>query len=126
MKKWMLCLVWLLLMCGCRSAKDSQGTMPIDTVYIDKYTDRVRIDSVYCDRWHVIEQKGDTVWLRDSVVAYRYRMLRDTVTNIQYYKEPYIVSQEVVKVKKVYMWWPSIVVLAAVCVWFFSKKRKDQ
>ena len=36
-------------------------------------------DSIYIDRWHTIEKRGDTTILHDSIFIYRWKYTGDTV-----------------------------------------------
>ena len=41
-----------------------------------------KLDSIYKDRWHVILQKGDTIYRTDSIVIYEFRNIEvhDTIS----------------------------------------------
>ena len=73
----LLALVLFLL----TSCKTTQHTATHDTIYVN--TERVeyqwRHDSIYLDRWHDRWVQGDTVYLRDSVVHYRWHTKTDTL-----------------------------------------------
>lgn len=73
----LLALVLFLL----TSCKSTRHTATHDTIYVN--TERVEYqwkhDSIYLDRWHDRWVLGDTVYLRDSVVHYRWHTKRDTV-----------------------------------------------
>ena len=68
----------LLLLTSCRSTRH---TATHDTIYVN--TERVEYqwkhDSIYLDRWHDRWVMGDTVYMRDSVVHYRWHTKTDTV-----------------------------------------------
>ena len=68
-----------LLMAGC---KTTRHTATHDTVYVDRVRTEYqwRHDSIYTDRWHDRWLQGDTVYMRDSVVCYRWHTLTDTLT----------------------------------------------
>ena len=36
-------------------------------------------DSIYIDRWHTIEKRGDTTILHDSIFFYRYKFIHDSI-----------------------------------------------
>ena len=75
----LILLVAVLLLAACKSTRH---TATHDTIYVN--TERVeyqwRHDSIYLDRWHDRWVMGDTVYLRDSVVHYRWHTKTDTVT----------------------------------------------
>lgn len=74
----LILLVAVLLLSACKSTRH---TATHDTIYVN--TERVEYqwkhDSIYLDRWHDRWVMGDTVYLRDSVVHYRWHTKRDTV-----------------------------------------------
>lgn len=84
-----------LLMVGCKTTQ----TIVEKPVYIHDTTQSVRVerDSVYVDRWHTIEVKGDTVYVTDSVWVVRY--FRTTDTAYKYIEKP--VNVEVTKIQEV-------------------------
>lgn len=84
-----------LLMVGCKTTQ----TIVEKPVYIHDTTHSVRVerDSVYVDRWHTIEVKGDTVHVTDSVWIVRY--FRTTDTAYKYLEKP--VNVEVTKIQEV-------------------------
>lgn len=74
----LILLVAVLLLAAC---KTTRHTATHDTIYVN--TERVEYqwkhDSIYFDRWHDRWVMGDTVYLRDSVVHYRWHTKTDTV-----------------------------------------------
>ena len=74
----LILLVAVLLLAACKSTRH---TATHDTIYVN--TERVeyqwRHDSIYLDRWHDRWVMGDTVYLRDSVVHYRWHTKIDTL-----------------------------------------------
>lgn len=87
----------LVLLSGCRTqVRLVEVEKP---VYIHDTTQSVRVerDSVYVDRWHTIEVKGDTVHVTDSVWVVRY--FRTTDTAYKYIEKP--VNVEVTKIQEV-------------------------
>lgn len=81
--------------------------------YHDRYiTDTLlRIDSTFIDRWHTIQEKGDTIWKHDSIVEYRYKVIDHDVEVIVHDSIPYPVEvvKEVVHNSG----------FAKFCIWFF-------
>lgn len=90
-----LIIMAALLMVGCKTTQ----TIVEKPVYIHDTTQSVRVerDSVYVDRWHTIEVKGDTVYVTDSVWVVRY--FRTTDTAYKYIEKP--VNVEVTKIQEV-------------------------
>lgn len=41
----------------------------------------IKYDSIWIDRWHVVKEKGDTIWIRDSIFIEKWREkhTRDTI-----------------------------------------------
>ena len=73
-----LMVALMLVLAGCQHRRLAATH---DTVYVN--SERVewqwRHDSIYLDRWHDRWVMGDTVYMRDSVVHYRWHTKRDTV-----------------------------------------------
>lgn len=68
------------------------------------YTAKEVHDSTYVDRWHTIEVKGDTVYVRDSHMSVTYRTITDTA--YKYIEKPVTVTVEQIKeVAKPLSWW---------------------
>jgi hypothetical protein len=74
----LILLVAVLLLAACKSTRHMATH---DTIYVN--TERVeyqwRHDSIYLDRWHDRWVIGDTVYMRDSVVHYRWHTKIDTL-----------------------------------------------
>ena len=70
--------VCVMGMTGCKSQPclpiPSSGTHDHDSVR----TEYVH-DSISVDRWHTILQKGDTVYVRDSIYFYKWRNKHDSI-----------------------------------------------
>ena len=73
-----LCAIVAFLLCGCRTTRK---VATHDTVFVN--TERVEYrwkhDSIYTDPWHDRWLQGDTVYMRDSVVHYRWHTKIDTL-----------------------------------------------
>lgn len=66
-------LLGLLFLTGCRTVQPAApAVQKKDSIQVRT---EVRIDSVFRDRWHTVLQKGDTVFVHDSVFLTRYKML---------------------------------------------------
>ena len=73
-----ICLV--LALTGCSRQTAAPLVVPVhDTLYRNS----VQYDTSFVDRWHYIDRKGDTVWMRDSVTVYRARYIHDTTREVQ-------------------------------------------
>lgn len=98
-----LCLIGSLVLAltGCSQKTIAPSIVPVhDTLW----RERLEVDTVYTDRWHTIDRKGDTVWLVDSVVVYRARYLRDTVRVTQEVPVEVVRTETVEVEKKLSLW----------------------
>lgn len=71
-----LCIV-LLAMTGCKcpcSVVSSGGTHDHDSTKIEYLH-----DSITVDRWHTILQKGDTIFIHDSIYYYKWSNKHDSI-----------------------------------------------
>ena len=117
----------VLLLAGCKSV---QQTVEVPVYIHDTaYTVKVQHDSTYIDRWHTIEVKGDTVYVRDSHMSVTYRTITDTA--YKYIEKPVTVTVEQIKeVAKPLSWWERTqrggfwVLLAVFSMWLLWKFRK--
>lgn len=65
-----------LIFCSCSTPR----TVPIETLCHDTlYINKVSFDSIYIDNSHLIERGDDTVYIKDKLIEYRFRLLRDTI-----------------------------------------------
>lgn len=73
-----LAVAMFLIVFGC-----SPKTLPPLQSKTDSTRVRVEIkyDSIWMDRWHVIKEKGDTIWIHDSIFIEKWREkhTRDTI-----------------------------------------------
>lgn len=112
-----------VMCCSCKATDHFRGLtqMVHDTVYCNS----VVHDSV--DRWHTHYEylRGDTLHVIDTFYRDRWHIAHDTayktVVDVQ--------TRDVEKVveKKVYVWWPCIVVIVLVVVvglWFYRRLKK--
>ena len=81
MKNYLLFILSLVTFCtfiGCRSAKQAAQLIRevrTDTLYLSSQ----HYDSIYVSRDHFTDRSRDTVYIKDSILEYRYKLLRDTV-----------------------------------------------
>lgn len=84
------CFLGLIMMpvltgCSCFNAlREHAAVAPVvvpvhDTLWQQKY----EVDTVFTDRWHYIDRKGDTVWMHDSVIVYRAKYIHDTTRVVE-------------------------------------------
>lgn len=114
----------LVMCCSCKTPNHLRETtkMVHDTVYCNS----VVHDSV--DRWHTHYEfiKGDTLHMIDTFYRDRWHVAHDTA-----YKtvvDVHNVEVEKVVEKKVYLWWPSLIIIvlcvAGFCFYKIKKRKK--
>ena len=94
-------LMGLIGLVGCKAVKETVEV----PVYVHDTTQTVRElhDSIYIDRWHTIEVKGDTVYWRDSISFVKWMVRTDTAYKV--IERPITVTRtETVEVKKSLTW----------------------
>ena len=68
-------------------------TVPIETIRSDTlYLSNTQYDSIYILQDKYVDRTHDTLYIRDSSIEYRYRMLRDTIRLVQCDSIPYEVT----------------------------------
>lgn len=112
----------LVMCCSCSTPREIEHVYHHDTVY----SNSVVHDSV--DRWHTHYEfiKGDTLHMIDTFYRDRWHVAHDTayktVVDVQ--------TRDVEKVveKKVYVWWPSLIIIvlcvAGFCFYKIKKRKK--
>lgn len=123
---WFAVLLAIVAMClplgGCSAPREIEKVYITDTLYQNK----VVHDSV--DRWHthyeVIE--GSTKYVYDTFYTDRWHLNTDTVykTNVVTETATKVVEVE----KKVYVWWPCIVVIVIIIgsiiyIWYKNRRK---
>lgn len=74
-----VCLaIVLVCFCGCKGQSAIVLPQTHDSVRVSI---RTEYDSVFIDRYHIIKEKGDTIYIRDSIFIEKWRELnkRDTL-----------------------------------------------
>jgi len=73
-------LFMCLLLCGCSTSKEFRKTVDVqrDTIRITQT--EYKIDSIWRDRVQLIEVKGDSVYIRDSIFVEKWRIRTNTDT----------------------------------------------
>ena len=86
----------LLTVYSCSASHHVSG--PVERTSVDTlYLSNVQYDSVYVYQDRLLDRSRDTVYLRDHLVEYRYRLLRDTVYKTRIDSIPYQVTVTEVK-----------------------------
>lgn len=120
-------LLFIVLFVGCTQPKTIVKTDTIvEYKYNNIYTERV--DSVYVDKWHNIYIKGDTVRITDSIVSYKYKLLKDTAYVYDtVYKANHEAAPTVKTVTKP-VWWPvwvfvGLEILLFILIYYFRRNN---
>lgn len=98
MKTWIYIVVLILcVLTGCKTIRSvEQVQVPVhDTLWQQHY----QVDTMFTDRWHYIDRKGDTVLMVDSVIVYRAKHIHDTIREVNEIPIE-VVRTETVEVKK--------------------------
>ena len=98
-----IAIILVLVCCSCGSTKAIQ-MVPLETskevsIHDTIYLSNVQYDSIYVSRDHFTDRSRDTVYIKDSILEFRYRLLRDTVYKVQHDSIPYEVR--VVETKEI-------------------------
>ena len=99
MKNYLLFILSLVTFCtfiGCKSAKQAAQLIRevrTDTLYLSSQ----HYDSIYVSRDHFTDRSRDTVYIKDSILEYRYKLLRDTVYQTRVDSIPILREVEVVR-----------------------------
>ena len=65
-----------LIFCSCSSTKQVH-TVPVENLHHDTlYINKEKFDSIYIDNTHLIDRGGDTVYIKEKQIEYRFRLLR--------------------------------------------------
>ena len=91
-----------LLLGGCKATRVIEQ-VPV-AVHDTVYRKMVQRDSVFVDRWHSVEVKGDTVFVTNEVT--KTKVVTKTDTAYRYVERPITVTRtETVEVEKRLHWW---------------------
>ncbi len=91
-----------LLLGGCKATRVIEH-VPVE-VHDTVYQKMVQRDSVFVDRWHSVEVKGDTVFVTNEVT--KTKVVTKTDTAYRYVERPITVTRtETVEVEKRLHWW---------------------
>lgn len=111
----------LSVLIGCKA---KPNYVPVESTQKGKeYIDRWRIDSIFLYKNKYVYQKGDTVFIVDSVVHYKDRYLRDSVfiTDTVRIKVPYPVV-ETKEVNRLKNWQIILMILGGVAIGYIGFK----
>ena len=76
----------------------------VDTLYLSSQ----QYDSIYVSRDHFTDRSRDTIYIKDSILGYRYKLLRDTVYKTQIDSIPVIREVEVVREVRHVPWYAKL------------------
>lgn len=94
-------LIAFIVLCalyGCGSSRMATQTVrdvSIDTIYLSN----TQYDSIYIYKDRMTDRTKDTIYLKDVSIEYRYKLLRDTVRQVERDSIPYEVT--VIKTKEI-------------------------
>lgn len=72
-------LLCLLAGYGCKTKAIAVPVKQTHNVNNDSIEKLYIHDSIYIDRWHKQEQKGDTFIIHDSILYYKYKLIHDSI-----------------------------------------------
>ena len=110
MKNYLLFILSLVTFCtfiGCRSAKQAAQLIRevrTDTLYLSSQ----HFDSIFVFKDKLTDRTKDTVYIKDSILEYRYRLLRDTVYKTRVDSIPVIREVEVVREVRHIPWYAKV------------------
>lgn len=113
----------VIMLVGCSGTKD----IPVvhDTIYKTntEYVNKVIVDSIYVKDSMWVEVNGDTIWIDRWHTEYVYRERVDTLMSVDTIYKSKEIPVPVEKIKKVYLWWPSLLILIAAAAGVYYYKR---
>lgn len=94
LSSWLFAVAISALFVGCSTIK----YVPVEKVVRDstKVTE-IQYDSIYIFKDRLVDKGKDTIYIKEIETEYRYKLLRDTLVNVQIDSIPYEVKVEVVK-----------------------------
>lgn len=99
-------IIYLTALCtlmGCGSAKHTQVAKQVssDSTFIQQ----MHYDSIYIYHDRYLDRSKDTIYVKETEIEYRYKLLRDTIRIIRQDSIPYEVTITEVKEVKCIPWW---------------------
>jgi len=73
----LIAFVCLFILCSCKSTHSIQTVTAV--THDTTYNSQVRYDSIYLDNTVYVDRSGDTVFIRENHMQYKYKFIRDTV-----------------------------------------------
>lgn len=117
---------------GCRGVKTVTVEVPVPVHDTMRLVRELR-DSVYIDRWHTIERKGDTVYITKTET--KTKTVTRTDTAYKMIERPITVTRtETVEVEKPLRWWQKglmwtggglLVLIVGYMVWLLIVARRN-
>ena len=110
MKNYLLFILSLVTFCtfiGCRSAKQAAQLIRevrTDTLYLSSQ----HYDSIYVFQDRLLDRSRDTIYIKDSTLEYRYKLLRDTVYQTRVDSIPILREVEVVREVRHIPWYAKL------------------
>lgn len=109
MRKITTAAVAVMLLTSCRTVRETVE-VPVQ-VHDAVYQKAVQYDSVYIDRWHTVETKGDTIFVTNEVT--KTKIVTKIDTAYEYIEKPVTITKEkIVEVEKPLPWWQKTLMYA--------------
>lgn len=129
MRKITTAAVAVMLLTSCRTVRETVE-VPVQ-VHDAVYQKAVQYDSVYIDRWHTVETKGDTIFVTNEVT--KTKIVTKIDTAYEYIEKPVTITKEkIVEVEKPLPWWQKtlmyaggvlpLALLGALVVWGMKRR----
>lgn len=129
MRKITTAAVAVILLTSCRTVRETVE-VPVQ-VHDAVYQKAVQYDSVYIDRWHTVETKGDTIFVTNEVT--KTKIVTKIDTAYEYIEKPVTITKEkIVEVEKPLPWWQKtlmyaggvlpLALLGALVVWGMKRR----
>lgn len=114
----LLTLALCTLLVGCGSL--NQAIQLVHDIHQDStYHQNIQYDSIYIYRDRYLDRGRDTIYLRETEIEYRYKLLRDTVRIVQRDSIPYeVLVTEIKEVRYIPWWSKALSALGALCLAF--------
>ena len=105
--KHLIILLTLLTVYSCSTSRHVTQLVErtsVDTLYLSSQ----HYDSIYVFQDRLLDRSRDTVYIKDSILEYRYRLLRDTVYKTRVDSIPIIREVEVVREVRHIPWYAKL------------------
>lgn len=124
-----LILIVTMLLSGCTTTKVLRTeAVPVMTTQADSFTHmQLHQDTVMIERWHYLDRTNDTVYEKEAVVEYRYKLRCDTVMITKTDSIPYPVTITEIREKPVipprYIWMAVVGFVSIIVICCFVLKH---